>query len=305
MEKYTKGITTPIHDAFPEATYEFVSPQTVTEWTDLEGEKLLAIPFGNDGRSPTANGEISNLIFDAVSEITGSSKLGVSAPLPNDEGTLRRKMPITFLIYKMSKVQRQILLQQTVWASPSITFRITTTPINCPSYLFTISNLRSKDPDQVRNDIRHMWNDETTAAFIQENTQTLSEEERVNTIQTIIAFMDSIQVYKMDKLLKGGVPKTMFNIYTNGNIINDTKSWKKIREHLAERSYRNNHLGTGVTEITPHHCGLCHGADHPQGLCPFPSIEGWKGPKRKSFHRELKKGTTNRNVNKPSPDGWD
>ena len=305
LEKYTKGITTPIHDTFPEATYEFVSPQTVTEWTDLEGEKLLAIPFGNDGRSPTANGEISNLIFDAVSKITSLSKLGVSAPLPNEEGILRKKMPITFLIYKMSEVHRQILLQQTVWASPSITFRIATTPINCPSYLFTISNLRSKDPDQVRNDIRHMWNDETTAAFIQENTQTLNEEDRVNTIQTILVFMDSIQVYKLDKLLKGGIPKTMFNIYTNGEIINDTKSWKKIREHLAERSYRNNHLGIGVTEIAPYHCGLCHGADHPQGLCPFPSLEGWKGPKRKSFHRDLKKGTTNCNVNKPSPDGWD
>jgi len=97
----------------------------------------------------------------------------------------------------------------------------------------------------------------------------------------------------------------MFNIYTNGNIIDDTKSWKKIREHLAERRYQNNHLGTGVTEIAPHHCGLCHGADHPQGLCPFPSIEGWKGPKRKSFHRELKKGTTNHNVNKLSLNGWD
>jgi len=161
---------TPIHDAFPEATYEFISPQTITEWTDLEGEKLLAIPFGNDGRSPTANGEISNLIFDAVSEITGLLKLGVLAPLPNDESILCKKMLITFLIYKISEVHHQILLQQTVWASSSITFRIATTPINCPSYLFTISNLRSKDPDQVCNDIHHMWNDETTAAFIQENT---------------------------------------------------------------------------------------------------------------------------------------
>ena len=304
LEKYSKGITTPIHDAFPEATYEFVSPKTITEWTGLEGEKLLAIPFGNEGRSPNANAEISNLIFDAVSEITGSSKLGVSAPTPNDEGTQRKKMPITFLIYKLSEVHRQILLQQTVWASSSITFRITTTPVNCPSYLFAISNLRSKDKDQVRDTIRHMWNDEITSAFIQENTQSLSQEEKSNTIQTIQAFMDSIRVTKLDKLLKGGTPKTMFNVYTNGDIINDTKSWKAIRKHLAERSYRCAHMGIGVIEVTPHHCGLCHGADHPQGMCPFPSIEGWKGPKRKSFHQDQKKGTMSRNVTKTFLDGW-
>ena len=177
--------------------------------------------------------------------------------------------------------------------------------MTCPSFLFTISNLRTKDLVIVRNAIRHMWNDKITAKFIQENTQTLSEEECNNTIQTILAFMDSIEVFQLNKLQKGGTPKTVFNIHTDGNIINNTKSWKKIREHLAERSYQSNHLGIGVTEIAPHHCGLCHSADHPQGLCPFPLIDGWKGPRRKSFCSEQKKGTSSHNITKTFLDGWD
>jgi hypothetical protein len=47
---------------------------------------------------------------------------------------------------------------------------------------------------------------------------------------------------------------------------------------LAERSYYNSKFGQRHNLITPNHCGLCHGIDHLRGICPFPGIDGWKGP---------------------------
>jgi len=68
IDKFTRGITTPIHDTFPDAAYEFIAPHTIAEWRALPGEKLLAIPFGSDARNPNLQEEVSNQIFAAVAE---------------------------------------------------------------------------------------------------------------------------------------------------------------------------------------------------------------------------------------------
>lgn len=87
IDKYTWGVTTLIHDTFPDAVYEFMAPQTIEEWGELPGEKLLAIPFGSDARNPNLQEEVCNQIFTAAAKITQSCNLGVATPQPNEEGT--------------------------------------------------------------------------------------------------------------------------------------------------------------------------------------------------------------------------
>jgi hypothetical protein len=295
---------TPIHDAHPDAAYEYIDPQTLQEWRGFSGEKLLAIPFKNDARNPQLHEEISNHIFAAVVEITQSPDLGVAAPLPNEEGRRRRLMPITFLVYNLSELHREILLQQTVWASTTITFRITTPPMKCPTFLFAIKGLRTLEPNLVRNTVREMWGDETTSKFINDGIQALDKELHNSATETITAFMDSMWVTRLDTRDRGSALKPTFNIYANGTIINDVRSWTNIRTHLANRNYHSSRLGQGHVETTPRHCGLCHGVDHPKGLCPFPAIEDWRGPKRKTLIHNQKRGTPNRNAARTPPDGW-
>jgi len=76
---------------------------------------------------------------------------------------------------------------------------------------------------------------------------------------------------------QGGYRKPKFNIYMNGNFINDTSAWSSIRSHLLERSYYSSKFGQGLNVIALHHCRLCHSVDHPRGMCPFPKLDGWMG----------------------------
>ena len=65
-----------------------------------------------------------------------------------------------------------------------------------------------------------------------------------------------------------------FNIYAKGDIINDDETWLQLKKYLRNRNYKTMLIGTGsATEDFV--CNICHGHDHPGGLCPFPRIPGW------------------------------
>lgn len=146
LEKYTRGIMTTIHDAHPGSEYVGIEQKVINEWRDYNGEKLLAIPFENDTRLPHLHYKICNWIFSAIEEIMQSKGFGIASPVPNDKNQNQdqnqpphqhkthhqdqdqdqdhdsRCFPTTFLVYNLSKTHYNILTQQTVWASQSITF---------------------------------------------------------------------------------------------------------------------------------------------------------------------------------------
>jgi len=77
---------------------------------------------------------------------------------------------------------------------------------------------------------------------------------------------------------QGGTKKPTFNMHTIGTHIDNSNAWSNIRTYLAGRSYYNSKFGQGQNVITPNHCRLCYGIDHPRGMCPFPDLDGWMGP---------------------------
>jgi len=125
----------------------------------MEGKTLLAIPFGSDAESAELHNEMCDLIFNAVGKITQSKSYRVALPIKKEDiqaliaiqrcqstGQKRKQppeehLPATFLIHSLSNVHYQILMQQTVWASQNITFRIAPPEMNCPDFLFAIKGL--------------------------------------------------------------------------------------------------------------------------------------------------------------------
>lgn len=81
LEKYTKGIMLTIHDAHPGSEYVDFEQDTIDEWRNYKGEKLLAIPFENNARLPRYHHAIRNQIFAAIREITQSKDFGVASPV--------------------------------------------------------------------------------------------------------------------------------------------------------------------------------------------------------------------------------
>ena len=178
LDKYSRGITTIIHDAYPSSAYARIKQEVIDEWTTVEGETLLAIPFGSDAETPELHNNVGDRIFDAVGEITQSETYGVASPMKEEDlkeiiaklhhqnaGQKRKRtgeppaerLPATFLIHTLSPVHYQILTQQTVWASQNITFRVAPPEMKCPTILFSIKGLRSNSPVPVTKCIQDTW----------------------------------------------------------------------------------------------------------------------------------------------------
>jgi hypothetical protein len=51
LDKYSKGITKMIHDAYPDTVYAQIKQEIIEKWRTMEGETLLAIPFKSDAES--------------------------------------------------------------------------------------------------------------------------------------------------------------------------------------------------------------------------------------------------------------
>jgi hypothetical protein len=68
LDKYSSGITTPVHEAHPSSIYARIKQEVLDDWRTMEGETLLTIPFGSDTEAPELHNEIGDCIFNAVGE---------------------------------------------------------------------------------------------------------------------------------------------------------------------------------------------------------------------------------------------
>jgi hypothetical protein len=71
----------------------------------------------------------------------------------------------------------------------------------------------------------------------------------------------------------GGIPRPIANLYIQWPFNND-EAWSKLTAAVAKTNYQDSLLSSGL-----YHpgwtCTICHGADHPSGLCPLPLVPGW------------------------------
>ena len=282
LEKYTKVIlpTTRVHDPFPTALYDNIDFQLLSDWESCEGEKVLIHTFDNIAVDIQDHATVRNTILSAVEDITQADHISVSAPVP-----IGKPIPTTFLVYGLTPTQQKTLLDRYVWSSASITFRVMPTDLLCPDFLFSIKQLGTNVTNYVQEIVRAVWNDEDTFTFLSGITDTVPLTERRQMTTALQSFIDSLRVEHLDIKVSGGAASPHFNIFAKGSTIRNDSTWSEIRAFLANRSYGNNLIGYGITKTSPYKCTLCHGVDHPRGLCPFPSTQGWNGPVQQSNNR--------------------
>ena len=97
---------------------------------------------------------------------------------------------------------------------------------------------------------------------------------------TINTFLNTLSVSCLSIKERGGALTPIFNVYANGAAIPRHTTWLEIRRFLANHVYFTLLTGKGNTISNPYTCGICHGVDHPKGLCPFPDVTDWNGPGR-------------------------
>jgi hypothetical protein len=192
------------------------------------------------------------------------------------------------------------LLQQAVWASDSITFRVAPLDPECPKLLFTISDLHAADVGLVRNMILGVWRSDETRKFFN------STGPGPNVAKMMLEdFINSLDVQLLEFRQKKSVLVPKFNIYAESSNCPNHNIWGLARNFLANRSYDTiSVLGPGRAEIAALDCRLCHGVDHPRGMCPFPKVKGWNGPTWRPENQHPQSESSNGNSTKRASKRW-
>ncbi|KAJ8587402.1 hypothetical protein M405DRAFT_821591 [Rhizopogon salebrosus TDB-379] len=102
----------------------------------------------------------------------------------------------------------------------------------------------------------------------------IKEEQVYRATQSLI---NSIHVELLDFKVSGGLSVPRFNIFALSPTRN-AKAWTDLRSFLRILEYPTGLDGCGIAvALSP--CPICHSIAHPRGLCPFPGIPLWNGPK--------------------------
>ena len=280
LDNYTDADMPKVHDAHPSTPFQYINLDLISEWEELEGGKLLVIPFGEAAHEPKLHDAIKNRILYAITEITNSQDVGVSAPYPSPEATRVKRHPSSFLVYNLTVAQMNQLLERGIWSSQSITLRTAPFLPTNPDYLFSITGFSLIINQHVHTLIYNIWHDLETANFVQDTVNAVPVQERVYLTRAISAFLDSLSITCLNIKERGGALSPCFNVYADGAAIPSNSIWVNIRQYLSKRIYYTRLTGRGDTNTNPYNCGICHGVDHPRGLCPFPDITGWNGPSK-------------------------
>jgi len=157
--------------------------------------------------------------------------------------------------------------------------------LSCPDFLFALKGFTTLENSTVKETIRSVWNDELTTEYIQNLVREAPTTSCEDLQDALSNFIKSIWIIHLDIKTKGNCLSPSFNVYARGALLEDVNIWPKIRRYLAIRKYTNEELGCGHTDTTPYQCGICHSKDHLRGMCPFPAVKGWKGPRRVPMSR--------------------
>ncbi|KAG2741210.1 hypothetical protein P692DRAFT_20752186 [Suillus brevipes Sb2] len=271
-----------IHLAHAAQLFDFQAAKVITTWLKVPHPKVLIRVFDHDGKNPSVKGPLLveclrkaiSTIAQAVQQEDRETK--VSPPCPE---AIREETdhPLSFLAYNISEETKNIILNQRIWSSTEITFSAHPFQVNTPPLLlFCLHGFSTTDTNTVKNAVYDIWMEDVTMWDI---TDILSDsdipEERVHFAAR--DFIQSLWVERLDYKVSGGILLPRYNIFAVSPT-NNPAVWTKLRAYLLSLKYPSELEGSGSSvNFTP--CPLCHSIAHPRGLCPFPNVPLWNGPK--------------------------
>ena len=259
-----------VHLAHPATALNNMDLECLQEWDEWPKEKLLAQPFSTMVFNHVNHNTIWSLILEAVAEITKVNNFTIYA-LQLENNT---KVPISFLIYDLTAQQKQSLLMCCIWSSPQITFHVLNYEPECPDFLFTIKGLSTLREQEVLTMILEVWHDNETNSFLLTICEQPGNLDIAIMLEMLTDFTNTVWTAKIDTRERGNVLAPMFKVFAPGTLIPDAYTWCHLRNYLASRSYSIQHQSPGTSIKPSKTCTICHGAEHPRGLCPFPNVTG-------------------------------
>jgi len=131
-------------------------------------------------------------------EITKSLDVEVSAPKPSKATISEGRAPSVFLVYNLTHEQIQFLLQQGVWSSQTITFRVLPFSPPCPNFLFSIRGFSTHTRETIFPIIQQIWDDNETRDYSTLLINAVLEDKKAETEAAMCLFFDSMWVQRLD-----------------------------------------------------------------------------------------------------------
>ncbi|KAG1865425.1 hypothetical protein F4604DRAFT_2026733 [Suillus subluteus] len=271
-----------IHLAHAAQLFDFQGEKTITAWLKVPHPKVLMRVFNHDGKNPSVKGPILvERLRKAISNIAQGAhqddlEVKISPPCPE---TIKEETdhPLSFLAYNISEEMKNLILEQRIWSSTEITFAAHPFQINAPPLLlFCLQGFSTTDINTVRAAVHDMWVEDVTMWDI---TDILFESEIPNKQIHSAAwdFVNSLWVKHLDFKVSRGILLPRYNIFAVSPT-NKPAVWTKLRAYLHSLMYPSELEGSG-TSVNFIPCPLCHSIAHPHGLCSFPNVPLWNGPK--------------------------
>jgi hypothetical protein len=271
----------PIHDEHPLGLLEGIAPSQIRDWMGVQTGKVLARLLDRANHPAKDNEKSAKHLMVAAKNITGSQSVSVAEPQRDWNSRTTSKYPMTFLIHDLTADEASQLQSRKVWANKDWAFQISPIPPERPRFLFTIEGLTTESTAHVKESVLQVWRDPTSSTFLTQIVSQTPEDERGNTTDQIISYINSMEIRRLDYKQKGNSIDPHFNVYADGSLITSADIWIDIRNFFRGRSYASSVLGNGQARADKFTCTICHGRDHPNGMCPFLSVPGWKiGAKR-------------------------
>ncbi|KAH9016245.1 hypothetical protein EDB84DRAFT_1567349 [Lactarius hengduanensis] len=305
LDKYTDGPLPPVQDATPSSVLDHIDIDLLKEWEVQPGEgKLIAVPFDTEAKTPEEREYLCNRILTAIAEITKCQDASVATPKPSAAAADKNLTPKSFLVYNLSNDQVDLVLQRKVWSSRAITFRATRFATVCPNFMFAIRGLGTISVKAVYPIVKQVWKSNKTKVYAQSLADEAPEDEQDSVRAELDHVLNTMNIVRLDIKEAGNVLKPRFNVHADCSNVSYDRLWSRLRAFLRSQKYSTSLEGHGTTEKTAYVCSNCHGVDHPRGLCPFPEVLGWNGPKRESNgdtpnHRNGGNTSTERRYNSP------
>jgi hypothetical protein len=166
-------------------------------------------------------------------------------------------------------------VSQRCWATEKIGFIVYTTDPITLQYLGAVEGLNATDKEDVAQiqELIAQTLYEMDTGLIMEISASNPALSKLEVHQQAAEVIQTLRINMINIRAQGGSLRPIANMYIDCPCELD-EDWSRLVDAVAQTKFKHSLLGTG----TIHRgwtCTICHGVDHPSGLCPFPMVPGW------------------------------
>ncbi|KAF7351517.1 hypothetical protein MSAN_01584100 [Mycena sanguinolenta] len=235
--------------------------------------KFYVVVSGGNGAPMRTHGLIGQTISDFINYDKALIQIG-TPPVPESGPS-----PVLWLIAGLPAHLVQTVLTQQVIAMETITLYPIPYNIRIGGFVgtfvgFTLPETQAGADTACNLITSAIRTDATIAQYVQNHRDAFGPQ--VSAAQAWEIFIHSMHVWSISINING-VLATVWQLFVNSPTL-DYPAWLQLI-HLCGRINVMTALhGTARLQCS-YHCCICPSVAHPTGLCPFPSLHGWVGPK--------------------------